>query len=352
MKILHIVDAGFFAAHRKTVSDTILALGDAGVEQEAMAREGEGLGLVSSAVPLAHFRGAKDGRMPALSNRIRMWRELRSFAPDLVLKWGREARELAPSGRFAQVSFLAERENLRLFDRSDYIMANLEGVLAWAKENGFSGAKSFALPPFAYEYGNMPPASRRDFFIPEKARIVYISGNFERGIGYETLFEAIPSLVETYFLIAGAGRDEEYIKDRASRANVKSRSRFIPEIERTAGALALADFVLLPFDSSETAKDILEAQLGRKAVITLGSGAAREFVSDGRTGFTAPKGDAYLLRQKIKEVAATDAAALAKITDAAYEQAKGYTAERVIPGYVGMFEELVEKYRARRNLLH
>ena len=352
MKILHIVDSAFFAAHRKTVGETILALADAGVEQEVMAREGGLPGWLWEAVPMTRLRPAKDGRVATLANRIRMWRELRSFEPDLVVKWGRDARELAPSGRFVQVSFLAERENLRQFDKADYIMANLEGTLAWAKENGFSGAKSFVLPPFAYEYGNMPPMARKDFFIPEKARIIYISGNFERGIGYETLFDAIPSLVDTYFLVAGEGADEEYIKDCAARANVKSRSRFIPEAWRTMGALALSDFALLPFDSSETAKDILEAQLARKVVITLKNSVAREFVADGKTGFTVPKGDSYLLRQKIKEVAAMDEAARAQIAEAAYGQAKGHTAARIVPGYAGMFEELVAKYRARRNLLH
>ncbi|MDR1476838.1 MAG: glycosyltransferase [Rickettsiales bacterium] len=352
MKILHVVDSGFFEQHRKTVVETLLALADAGVEQAAYAPEGETLGGLDARMPLAHFKVAKDGRASGLSNRIRAWRMARTFGPDIAIKWGPAAREAAPSGGFVQVSFVNERENLRRFDRADYVMTNLDSVLSWAKNNGFSGTKSFMLPSFVYEYKNMPPVLKRDFFIPEKAKIIYISGNFSRGIGYETLFDAIPSLVDVYFFIAGAGRDEEYIKDCASRANVKSRSRFIPEIERTQAALSLSDFALLPFDSSETAKDILEAQAAGKVVLTLRTDSAKEFVSEGKTGFTVPKGDSYLLRRRIKEIISMDADEKRKIAEAALESASQYRAAKVVPGYVSAFEELVAKYRSRKNLLH
>jgi glycosyltransferase involved in cell wall biosynthesis len=352
MKILHVVDSGFFEQHRKTVAETLLALADAGVEQAAYAPDGETIGGLDARIPFSYFKVAKDGRASTLSNRIRAWKLARAFGPDIAVKWGPAARDAAPSGGFVQVSFVNERENLRRFDRADYVMTNLDGVLAWAKNNGFSGTKSFMLPSFVYEYKNMPPVLKKDFFIPEKAKIIYVSGNFVRGIGYETLFDAIPSLVDVYFLIAGAGRDEEYIKDCASRVNVKSRSRFVPEIERTQSALALSDFALLPFDSSETAKDILEAQAAGKVVLALKTDAAKEFISEGRTGFTVPKGDAYLLRRKIKEIIAMDADAKKKIADAALESAAQYRADKVVPGYVSMFGELVAKYRSRKNLLY
>ena len=352
MKILHIVDADFFERHRKTVSETVLALSDAGLEQEIFTNEGESLGWLSSIVPFSYFKMDKGGRTATLSNRLRVWKLVRRFSPDIVIKWGRGAREIAPQGRFVQVSFLGERENLKRFDKTDYIMTNLDSMLLLAKENGFSGAKSFSLPGFVYRYKDMPPVTRKDFFIPEKARIIYISGNFERGIGWEMLFDAMPSMFDTYFLIAGSGQHEEYVKDYASRVNIKARSRFVPEIERTLLALEISDMALLPFDSPGIAKDILEAQMAKKPVVTIATAVSREFIDDGENGFMVPKGDAYLLRQKIKDVLTMDASEKTKIVDRAYEQVKVRTAEDAASGYVRMFEELVNKYRARRNLLH
>jgi glycosyltransferase involved in cell wall biosynthesis len=352
MKILHIIDSRYFDENRKTISELLLALYESGVTQEIAAADGESLGWLDTLVPFSRFKRTKDGRSATFANKVRMWRAAAGFSPDVAIKWGREARELGVSGSFVQVSHLSAREAISSFDRSDYIMTNLEGPLKYAKENGFSGAKSFMLPPFVKNYRNVPELSKRGLFIPEKAKVIYAAATFARGIGYEAMFDAVGSVQDVYFVIAGAGRDEEYVKDYASRVNVKARSRFVPDVEKTQSALSLSDIALLPFDEPDAAKHILEAMMARKLVVTIRGAVAREFVADGKTGIVVPPRDAYLLRRSVKEALGMDDAERAEITEAAYEFASQYAAAKVVPGYISALEELARKYNSRKNLLN
>lgn len=352
MKILHFIDSSYFAFHKKTISELILSLNKNDVKQEVITSFGADLGWLSSVVPIKYWKVGKNGKVNTFRNKFNMWLEVSRFLPDIIVKWGRDARVLAPSGNYVQISFLNECESLKHFDKSDYIMTNLESVLDYAKENGFSGAKSFYVPSFVQEYDETKPLDKRDFYIPEKSRIIYIAGSFIKNIGYETLFEVASSIQDTYFFIAGSGKDEEYIKECASRVNMKARSRFIPEIERSFPALALSDFAILTFDDVELQKNILEAWLSKKLVLTLKNEISAEFIRDGENGFVVPKNDTYLLRKKLKDIMNMSDSEKQRIIDNAFESAQDLVSSKVIKNYIKVFEELISKYNSRKNLFN
>ena len=352
MKILHFIDAGYFYLHRKTIVELILALYDKGIEQEVITAFGVKLDLISSKVPVKYWKVNKKGDSFTLRNRVKMWLEASKFSPDILIKWGRDARKLAPSGDFVQISFLNEKVSLKGFDKSDYIMTNLEHILEYAKQNGFSGAKSFYVPSFIYEYKEVKPLDKRDFYMPEKSKIIYIAGNFLKNIGYENMFEVVSSIQNTYFFISGFGNDEEYIKDYASRVNMKARSRFIGDVEKSMSALNLSDFAILTFDDVELQKNILEAWATKKLVLTIKTDVSSEFIKDGVNGFVVPKNDTYFLRKKLKEIMEMSDAEREKITNKAFDMVADFSADIVVDNYIKIFENLISKYRARKNLLN
>lgn len=352
MKILHFIDSSYFYLHRKTISELILSLSKNGVEQEVITSNGTQLGLISQVVSVRYWKVANGRSANTFMNKFRMWLWASQFSPDIVIKWGKQARQLAPSGDFVQISFLNEKANLNSFDKSDYIMTNLESVLEYVKQNGFSGAKAFYVPSFVYEYKDVKPLDRRDFYMPEKAKIIYIAGNFLKGIGFENMFEVVSSIQNTYFFIVGSGRDGEYIKDYASRVNMKARSRFIEEIEKSLVALQLADFAILTFDDLELQKNILEAWLSKKLVLTLKNDISSEFVKDGVNGFVVPKNDTYFLRKKLKEVMELSEEDKNRIVNNAYENAKDFVDSKIILNYIKVFEDLISKYNSRKNLFN
>ena len=196
-----------------------------------------------------------------------------------------------------------------------------------------------------YLYDNNVPVDKKSYFIPEKAKIVYIAGTFLKDIGFERAFDSVGVVSDTYFFIVGSGPDEEYVKDYASRVNIKARSRFIPEIEKSFVSSSVAEFAFLPFDD-------LETMMQKKLVVTVKNSQSEEFIVDGKTGFFVPKNDNYLIKKKLKEVVALSEEEKQKIVDAGFDVAKNYMHKKIIGGYLQIFEELIKKYNSRKNLLN
>lgn len=352
MKILHIIDGAYFETHTKTISELILALSDFGVEQKIYTSDVADLGWLSNVCEIVRWKSVKSGKLKTFSNKLKTMFLLSSFRPDIMCKWGLDARKIVWGSGGIQVSFLNEREPLKTFENTDYIMTNSDDVLSFVKVNGYSGARSFLLPPFVYEYKNSKPVSKRDFFIPEKANAIYLASVFKRDVGFENAFDALAVANDKYFFIAGNGPDREYVEDLALRANVKSRSRFIPEIERSAIVYPMVDFAFLPFEDSENAKYILEAMLHNRFIVAVKNSVSEEFIVEGKTGFFVPKRDMYLIKKKLKEIMALGDDEKRKVTENAFLIAQNYVAKKIVPGYIQMFEELIRKYNSRRNLLN
>ncbi len=352
MKILHIIDGDYFKTHKKTISEFILALSHENIQQKIYAPEGADLGWVSTLCDIQNWKVPKSGKTNNLKNKFKTWLLLSSFHPDLIIKYGKTAREIAWETGGVQISFLNEKENLSSYENTDYIMTNIEDVLNFAKSHGYSGSRSFLLPPFMYLYDNNIPVDKRSYFIPEKAKIVYIAGTFLKNVGFERAFDSVGVVSDTYFFIVGSGPDEEYVKDYASRVNIKARSRFIPEIEKSFVSSSVAEFAFLPFDDSELSKYILETMMQKKLVVTVENSQSKEFIVEGKTGFFVPKNDNYLIKKRLKEIIALPEEEKQKIVEAGFEVAKHYMHKKIISGYIQMFEELIKKYNSRKNLLN
>ncbi len=352
MKILHIIDDKYFECHKKTVSEFIMALSDAGVRQKIYTSENANLGMVSEVSEVLQWKVSKRGKTKFFASRLKLWFLLSSFSPDIVIKWGKQARKMVKTTSCVQVSFLSEKVNLANVDNSDYIITNSEDVFFYVKKNGYSGARSFLLTPFVYQYKCQNAILKDDYFIPERARVGFVGATFLKNIGFEQAFEALGVVEDTYFFVCGNGPDEEYVYEQALRVNLKARSRFVSDIDKTSALLKFADFAFLPFEDAQLAKYILEAMIQKKLVITVLNSNSSELIRDGITGFFIPHSDMYLIKKKLKDVLQISEEDKQIILDRAFETAQSYLADKVVLGYIQIFDELIKRYRGRKNLLN
>ena len=400
MKILHIIDEAYFKTHNRIIEELLFALYSQGIEQKVYTSMGANLGKVSSGkFPMEWWRVKRSGKIRTFRNKIRTMLLMSSFRPDIVIKWGRDARLIAWGAGGVQVSYINEKESLVNFENTDYVMTNSDDVLSFVKSNGFSGLRSFIVPPMLLEskkgadgmsagtgsgsvagtagavdvvgidtvgvvgatgagmagmYGmaGKRPLGRRDFFIPEKAKVVFVGSSFRREIGFENAFEVLGSVSERYFFIAGSGPDKEYVEDLALRYNVKARSRFVADASLEMDVLAMSEVAFLPFRDAQVHKYILEAMISKVPVVTVKNSVTEEFIRDGKTGFFVPVRDMYLIKKKFKEVLSLSDEERQKVVDAGYEVAKEYLASQVIGAYIQIFRELLRRYSSRRNLLN
>ncbi|MDR3126677.1 MAG: glycosyltransferase [Rickettsiales bacterium] len=345
MRILHIFDKDCFGLYARTISELVTALFEyrkIHVDQAAYAMHGaddHGLGRI---IQFEYWRPSvwRGGMLAS--------RACARFAPDAVIKWGIGARRLDPGGDFIQLSFIGAPGEIRGVAKSDYVVANSESILAHAKSHGFSGAKSFLLPPFAHEYRGAPEVTKRNLFIPEKSRVAYIAGTFLKGIGFEQALEAVASVPNIYFAISGGGRDEEAITDYMARVNVRSRARISREPERALGLLKISDIALLPMAESPVVKNMIEAARARRPIITTANPYSADF-ADGTNSISVPFGDANLLRQAMKR--ALEADDLDAMITRAGKTAGQFEEQGAVSGFLSNLALLIDKYRTRRNLM-
>ena len=114
----------------------------------------------------------------------------------------------------------------------------------------------------------------------------------------------------------------------------------------------MSDFAILTFDDVELQKNILEAWLSKKLVLTLKNEISAEFIRDGENGFVVPKNDTYLLRKKLKDIMNMSDSEKQRIIDKAFESAQDLVSSKVIKNYIKVFEELISKYNSRKNLFN
>jgi len=297
MKLLHIIDGDYFALMERTITDVIGALSAAGARQTALS-DGQG----KLPLPATAF-GTQLGIMDSWLNRFKSANVVKQYQPDAVIRWGEKARELRVNGTFMDITFASQLDDFKNFDRATTVMANDEATLRAARVHGFSGLKSFVLPPFFTDYKGK--ISRGELFILERAPIVFAAGLFAKGAGWEDLFDAFAVLRETYFIIQGQG-DLELIKELSAKAGVKSRCRFVPDFTKTAALMKLASFAALTPKNPEFAKFALAAARAGIPVLASEGREAEEFIEDGKSGFLVKSKDTYLLKKKLKQIDETD----------------------------------------------
>ena len=151
--------------------------------------------------------------------------------------------------------------------------------------------------------------------------------------------------------MAGNGPEREYVEDLALRNNVKARSRFILDTQKNVEALAMVDVAFLPYNEAQSHKYILEAMMAGVPVVTVKTSVTEEFIRDGVNGFFVPRRDMYLIKKKFREILNMPDEERRKVAEAGQNVAKDYEKDNVIGAYIQMFNELVNRYNSRRNLL-
>lgn len=102
-------------------------------------------------------------------------------------------------------------------------------------------------------------------------------------------------------LFVGDGPDRRAIEDLCRRSGIMERCRFtgwVPH-DHVPDLLALCQLVAMPSESEAMALAYLEAQAAERVLIASDIPAAREAISDGRTGLLHPLGDPQALAERL-----------------------------------------------------
>ena len=166
---------------------------------------------------------------------------------------------------------------------------------------------------------------RRELGFPEGMRIVTLPGRLTRWKGQTVLLDALSRLGERNIGCLFVGSDQgrvEYtaeLKGMAEKLPATMKVVFLPRSDEMPVVYAMSDIVVSASSGQPEAfgRVIPEAQAMERLVLGTAHGGACETISDGKTGFLVPPGDAEAMAAALKSMLDMDDDAKKRITSAA-----------------------------------
>jgi N-acetyl-alpha-D-glucosaminyl L-malate synthase BshA len=184
---------------------------------------------------------------------------------------------------------------------------------------------------------------QRSTIANENERIITHVSNLrpvKRAVDVITVFYKIQKKIPSKLLIVGEGPDRENIEHQAKELGVFDKVLFLGNSNEVNKLLCYSDLFLLPSETESFGLAALEAMAAKTPVISTNSGGLPEVNIQGVTGFLSNVGDTddmakngiYILE---------DLDRLQQFKQNAFQQAKKFSLENVLPSYMAVYREVI-----------
>ena len=338
MKLLQAMAGAEFGGAEAFFTRLAIALTRAGVEQHAVIRSNAArskLLLRGGVQPVQlPFGGPLDFYTP-----FALKREIKSFAPDVVLTWMNRATSHCPTGEFVHVGRLGGYYDLKYYRNCQHLIGNTEDIVDYAVRSGWPQDRIHYLPNFV-NAERMEPASRSKLFTPKNAPLVLAMGRLHKNKAFDVLLEAMTKVPDAYLWLAGEGPLRQELEAQAERLAVKPRVRFLGWREDTAALLAACDIFVCPSRHEPLGNVVIEGWAQGVPVIATDSLGPGTLVDNMHNGVLVPVDDAVQLGRALRGVLEDGELRqrLAEAGHAAYLER--FTEEVVVARYLEFFDQV------------
>ena len=193
------------------------------------------------------------------------------------------------------------------------------------------------------EYHPPTDATCRRSLAPADHKVVVHVSNFRpvkrlRDVvrGFAGIRRAVPATL----VLVGDGPDRDAAEQETDRLKLRRDVRFLGKVDNVADILRGSDLFLLPSETESFGLAALEAMACGVPVLASAVGGLPEVVVDGETGFLMPVGDLdAMIANGVRLL--QDAALHERMRTAAARRALDYSADRVVPLYERLYEDVL-----------
>ncbi len=186
---------------------------------------------------------------------------------------------------------------------------------------------------------------------PEGGRILTHVSNFrkvKRVRDVVSIFALINAAVPSRLVLIGDGPERERAEEQAKELGIFDKLIFLGKTTEVNRVLCMSDLFLLPSESESFGLAALEAMAAKVPVLSSNAGGLPEVNIDGLTGFTADVGDVETLARKGIELLRNDGLH-AKFRAQAFERAKLFEIERILPQYLELYDKALGMFKKPRT---
>jgi N-acetyl-alpha-D-glucosaminyl L-malate synthase BshA len=192
------------------------------------------------------------------------------------------------------------------------------------------------------EYRPAEPGSR-SVVAPEGTKVITHVSNFrevKRVKDVVRVFARIRRAMPATLIMVGDGPERVDAETEARELGVAQDVRFLGRLDSVASLLQASDLFLLPSQTESFGLAALEAMACGSPVVASRAGGLPEVVDDGVNGILEPVGSVEAMGRRAVELL-RDPARHAAMREAAIAKAHEFSADRIVPMYESLYEEVV-----------
>jgi len=181
-------------------------------------------------------------------------------------------------------------------------------------------------------------------FAPKGERLILHTSNFRPVKRVEDVVEVFSKLrkkIPSKLLLVGDGPERPKIEALCRKLGTCDDVHFLGKLKNVEEVYSVADLFLLPSETESFGLAALEAMASRVPVISSNTGGIPEINENGVTGFLSNVGDTDDMASNALKLLRDDELH-AKFREAAYQKAKQFSKESIIPVYEQLYKDVLE----------
>lgn len=277
-------------------------------------------------------------------DRLRYRKALQRFSPDIVLTWMNRASGLTPRGNYTLINRLGHYYNLKYYRHADYWIGISRGICDHLIQGGMPAERVFHIPNFADETP-MEPLPRDSFNTPPDRPLILAAGRLHVNKGFDILLQAMTDIPDAILWLAGAGPEEQALKQQCTELGLDERVRFLGWRDDVTRLMCTADLFVCPSRHEGLGSIVMESWAHQCPIVATASQGPGEVIEHGETGLLSPVDEVTPLRDNILEVLNSPQLRRA-LTERAYRHYSDHFSQSVI---VNQYLELFDQLQHRKN---
>lgn len=188
-------------------------------------------------------------------------------------------------------------------------------------------------------FSKKPIDAFRQVIAPKGEKIMVHASNFrkvKRVNDVIKIFAEVRKELSAKLLMIGDGPERSATEELAKELGVHDDVRFVGKQEQIEEILLVSDVFVLPSEYESFGLAALEAMAARVPVISTNTGGLPEINIHGETGYTANLGDISAM-SKYAVTMLSNETLLAKLKEAAYQQALRFDISNIVPLYEKLY---------------